>query len=51
MDMAVLVAAQGEMMDSIAVHIGKAVDDTDAGAKALHETTKLQKKSRKVNLD
>ncbi|KAI8915552.1 t-SNARE [Gorgonomyces haynaldii] len=47
MDMAVLVAAQGEMIDSIAVHVNEAVNDTDAGVKALQQATTYQKKSRK----
>jgi t-SNARE complex subunit (syntaxin) len=47
MDMAVLVAAQGEMVDSIAVHINSAVDDTAKGADALKNAVVYQKKSRK----
>ncbi|KAJ8323248.1 hypothetical protein BDV3_004344 [Batrachochytrium dendrobatidis] len=47
MDMAVLVAAQGEVIDQIAVHIDNAANDTEAGAQSLAQATKLQKKSRK----
>ena len=45
--MAVLVAAQGEMVDQIAVHIGEAVNDTEAGVIALSKATELQKKAKK----
>ena len=48
MDMAVLVAAQGEMIDSIAVHVQDAVSDTEAGVKSLQQATTYQKKARKV---
>ncbi|KAL2915198.1 hypothetical protein HK105_205305 [Polyrhizophydium stewartii] len=47
MDMAVLVAAQGEIIDQIAVHIDNAANDTEQGVQALSQATKLQKKSRK----
>ncbi len=47
MDMAVLVAAQGEVVDQIAIHVEEAVKDTDAGVTALHNAVELQKKSRK----
>jgi t-SNARE complex subunit (syntaxin) len=50
MDMAVLVAAQGEMVDQIAIHINDAANDTEAGVKALKNATELQKKTRKVFL-
>lgn len=50
MDMAVLVATQGEMVDQIAIHINDAVNDTEAGVKALKNATELQKKSRKVRM-
>jgi syntaxin 1A/syntaxin 1B/2/3 len=48
MDMAVLVAAQGEVIDQIAVHIDHAVADTEEGVQQLQKAVKLQKKSRKV---
>ena len=47
-DMAVLVAAQGEMVDSIAVHVNDAVKDTEEGVQALQKAVVYQKKSRKV---
>lgn len=47
MDMAVLVAAQGEVLDQIAVHVDSAVNDTEAGVQSLQKAVKLQKKSRK----
>ncbi|KAI9208472.1 t-SNARE [Polychytrium aggregatum] len=46
-DMAVLVQAQGEMLNQIEIHVENAKDHTDQGAKALHQAVKLQKKSRK----
>jgi syntaxin 1A/syntaxin 1B/2/3 len=49
MDMAVLVAAQGEVIDRIAVHVDSAVNDTEEGVQALQKAVKLQKKSRKVH--
>jgi hypothetical protein len=49
MDMAVLVAAQGEVVDQIAVHVDNAVNDTDEGVKALQKAVKIQKQSRKVS--
>jgi t-SNARE complex subunit (syntaxin) len=48
MDMAVLVAAQGEVIDQIAVHVESAVNDTDAGVVALKKAVEIQKKTRKV---
>ncbi|KAJ3346663.1 hypothetical protein HDU91_006980, partial [Kappamyces sp. JEL0680] len=47
MDMAVLVAAQGEVIDQIAVHIESAVNDTEAGVKDLKNAVEIQKRSRK----
>lgn len=47
-DMAVLVAAQGEVIDQIAVHVEGAVNDTEAGANALKKAVEIQKKTRKV---
>jgi t-SNARE complex subunit (syntaxin) len=47
MDMAVLVAAQGEVIDQIAVHVESAVNDTDAGATELKKAVEIQKKTRK----
>ena len=48
MDMAVLLAAQGEMVDQIAVNVGKTVDHTEKGVQALNKAVKYQRKSRKV---
>ncbi|KAJ3311268.1 Plasma membrane t-SNARE, secretory vesicle fusion [Boothiomyces sp. JEL0838] len=47
MDMAVMVAAQGEMINQIAVHVDSAVNDTEAGVQALTKAVKTQKKTRK----
>ncbi|KAJ3272821.1 Syntaxin-1A [Terramyces sp. JEL0728] len=47
MDMAVMVAAQGEMINQIAVHVDSAVNDTEAGVNALTKAVKTQKKTRK----
>ncbi|KAJ1565715.1 Syntaxin-1A [Nowakowskiella sp. JEL0078] len=49
-DMAVLVSAQGEMMNQIEIHVGSAVDNTEQGVQALHKAVKLQKKTRKLLL-
>lgn len=49
-DMAVLVAAQGEMVDQIAIHINDTVNDTEKGVEALKNAIDLQKKTRKVYL-
>ncbi|KAJ3122494.1 Syntaxin-1A [Nowakowskiella sp. JEL0407] len=46
-DMAVLVSAQGELMNQIEVHMASAVDNTEQGVQALHKAVKLQKKTRK----
>ena len=48
MDMAVLVAAQGEMVDRIAVHVEGAVVDTEKGVQALVQAVEIQKKTKKV---
>ncbi|KAJ3023554.1 Syntaxin-1A [Thoreauomyces humboldtii] len=47
MDMAVLVSAQGELLNNIETNVSNTVDHTDAGVKALGEAIKLQKKARK----
>lgn len=47
MDMAVLVASQGEIIDQIAVHVDNAVNDTDKGVEHLTKAVKTQKKTRK----
>ncbi|RKO97242.1 hypothetical protein CXG81DRAFT_15985 [Caulochytrium protostelioides] len=47
MDMAVLVAAQGEMINQIEVHVNDAVETTEAGVQALKKAVKTQKASRK----
>ncbi|KAJ3080777.1 hypothetical protein HK102_002819, partial [Quaeritorhiza haematococci] len=46
-DMSVLVAAQGEMLNQIEVAVTSAVDNTEEGVQALKKATKLQKKTRK----
>ncbi|TPX35971.1 hypothetical protein SmJEL517_g01817 [Synchytrium microbalum] len=46
-DMAVLVAAQGEQIDQIEIHVSNAVDTTEKGVQALHKAVKDQKKSRR----
>ncbi|TPX44452.1 hypothetical protein SeLEV6574_g04493 [Synchytrium endobioticum] len=46
-DMAVLVAAQGEQIDQIEIHVGNAVETTEKGVQALHKAVKDQKKSRR----
>ena len=46
--MAVLVAAQGEQIDQIEIHVSNAVDTTEKGVQALHKAVKDQKKSRRV---
>ncbi|KAJ3039277.1 Syntaxin-1A [Rhizophlyctis rosea] len=48
MDMSVLVAAQGEVLNQIEVHVSNAVDHTEQGVQALAKAVKLQKKTRKV---
>ncbi|KAJ3293277.1 Syntaxin-1A [Borealophlyctis nickersoniae] len=47
MDMSVLVAAQGQMLNQIEVHVTNAVEHTDQGVNALRKAVKLQKKTRK----
>jgi syntaxin 1A/syntaxin 1B/2/3 len=47
-DMSVLLAAQGEMVDQIALHVTSAVTDTEKGVQALNKAVKMQRKSRKV---
>ncbi|KAJ3055677.1 Syntaxin-1A [Rhizophlyctis rosea] len=47
MDMSVLVAAQGEVLNQIEVHVSNAVDHTEQGVQALGKAVKLQKKTRK----
>ncbi|KAJ3200516.1 Plasma membrane t-SNARE, secretory vesicle fusion [Entophlyctis luteolus] len=46
-DMAVLVAAQGDLIKQIEDHVDNANQDVDKGATALHGAVKLQKKARK----
>lgn len=48
MDMAVLLAAQGEMVDQIAVNVGQTVEHTEKGVQALGKAVKYQRKARKV---
>jgi t-SNARE complex subunit (syntaxin) len=50
MDLSVMLAAQGEVIDQIAVHVNNAAEDTAAGVKDLGEAVKIQKRSRKVIL-
>nr|GEV74375.1 syntaxin-132-like [Tanacetum cinerariifolium] len=47
MDLAILVDAQGEMLDNIETHVSSALDHVQSGNKALQNVKKLQKKSRK----
>ncbi|KAJ3218999.1 Syntaxin-1A [Clydaea vesicula] len=47
MDMSVLVAAQGELLNAIDSHVANAVDETEAGITQLKGAVKLQKKTRK----
>ncbi len=50
MDMSVLVAAQGEMLDHVEIQVNNAVADTEKGVDALKDAVKYQKRSRKVSL-
>ncbi|XP_039131344.1 syntaxin-132-like [Dioscorea cayenensis subsp. rotundata] len=50
MDMAVLVEAQGEMLDNIETQVANAVNHVQSGNEALHTAKSLQKKSRKCML-
>ncbi|XP_027062563.1 syntaxin-132-like isoform X1 [Coffea arabica] len=47
LDMAVLVEAQGDMLDNIETQVSTAVDHVQSGTTALQNAKKLQKKSRK----
>ncbi|KAJ4814006.1 Syntaxin [Rhynchospora pubera] len=47
MDMAVLVEAQGDMLDNIESHVSSAIDHVQSGTVALQKAKKLQKNSRK----
>lgn len=47
MDLAILVNAQGEMLDNIETNVSSALDHVQSGNKALRNVKKLQKKSRK----
>ncbi|KAG7018148.1 putative syntaxin [Cucurbita argyrosperma subsp. argyrosperma] len=47
LDMAVLVDAQGDMLDNIESHVTSAVDHVQQGNTALQKAKKLQKNSRK----
>ncbi|KAI8819261.1 t-SNARE [Fimicolochytrium jonesii] len=47
MDMAVLVSAQGELLNNIETNVGNAVEYTEQGNQALSKAIKLQKKARK----
>lgn len=47
MDMAVLVEAQGDMLDNIESHVSNAIDHVQSGTVALQKAKKLQKNSRK----
>lgn len=47
LDMAVLVEAQGDMLDNIETQVSTAVDHVQSGATALQRAKKLQKNSRK----
>jgi syntaxin 1A/syntaxin 1B/2/3 len=48
MDMAVMIATQGEVIDQIAVHIDAAVEETSKGAVHLQKAVKIQRGNRKV---
>ncbi|BDA49471.1 Putative syntaxin-131 [Coccomyxa sp. Obi] len=48
LDMAVLVEAQGEMLDNIEAQVGKARNHVQQGVTQLVEAKKLQKKTRKL---
>ena len=47
MDLSVLLAAQGELIDNITVHVDNAVQDTEDGVGELKQAVKLQKRNRK----
>ncbi|KAJ6797869.1 syntaxin-132-like [Iris pallida] len=47
LDMAVLVEAQGDMLDNIETHVSSAVDHVQSGTAVLQKAKKLQKNSRK----
>lgn len=47
LDMAVLVEAQGEVLDNIETHVAKSVDYVQQGAQYLHQTKEYQKSTRK----
>ncbi|KAL7198003.1 hypothetical protein ACSBR2_020511 [Camellia fascicularis] len=47
LDMAVLVDAQGDMLDNIESHVSSAVDHVQSGNTALQKAKKLQRNSRK----
>ncbi|KAL5981190.1 hypothetical protein ACLOJK_029111 [Asimina triloba] len=47
LDMAVLVEAQGDMLDNIESQVSSAVDHVQSGTTALQKAKKLQKSSRK----
>lgn len=47
MDLTVLLAAQGEMVDQIGIQVNNAVEDTEEGVKELQAAVKLQKRNRK----
>lgn len=47
LDMAVLVDAQGELLDNIETHVSSAIDHVQQGNTALQKAKKLQKNSRK----
>ncbi|KAI9173081.1 hypothetical protein H9P43_007212 [Blastocladiella emersonii ATCC 22665] len=46
-DMSVLVAQQGELLNQIDSHVTKAVDYTEQGVEEMKEANKIQKRSRK----
>ena len=47
LDMAVLVEAQGEMLDNIEKQVGRSVEYVQGGTAALQDAKQLQKKTRK----
>lgn len=47
LDMAVLVEAQGEMLDNIEAQVTKAAEHTEAGVRVMEKAKKLQRSKRK----
>lgn len=47
-DMAVMISAQGEVIDQIAVHVENAIEDTEKGGNSLQKAIVIQRSNRKV---